>query len=122
MIPNIENINSESLFTDVTDLAGIVPPPSMTSLNNEKNYEFDDKNDLQFVLKNGIPKLKLSINSKIPDMISKRVDKIRVILSYENIVNISTETDKIIYEFFFNVNDYYDFNKRDKILKSKVLK
>jgi len=122
MTPNIENINRDNLSTDVTDLTGIVPLPSMSSLNNEKNYEFDDKNDLQFVLKNGIPKLKLSINSKIPDMISKRVDKIRVILSYENIVNISTETDKIIYEFFFNVNDYYDFNKRDKILKSKVLK
>jgi hypothetical protein len=119
---NIENISRNNLSPDEGFDPTTEQVSSMTSRNNEKNYDFDDKNDLQFVLKNGIPKLKLSINSKIPDMILKRVDKIRVILSYENIVNLSTETDKIVYDFFFNVNDYYDFNKRDKILKSKVLK
>jgi hypothetical protein len=89
-------------------------------LNKTRSYDFNEREDV-FVDKRGI---NIGLNINIPSALKRKIGAIKILVSYrqiKNINNISSKNNKIIEEFMFNINDYYDISKKQKIIENGFL-
>lgn len=125
MTIDIDKIIEKDVANDKSDKDIIEVPLDVVEYKNpEASYSFDPKNDVQIVQHHDTARIKMSINANIPAMINRNIKMIRVIISERILTKLKTdyEDNESLYDFHFNVYDYYDIRKKAEIAKTKRIK
>ena len=135
-ILDITNIQAVTLLTNNTinaassasgnsfnnSATSIATQEIITGTNNPKNYEFDPENDIQIVAVKEKKRLSMTLFSNVPQLLTRGIYKIKVLISHKEILNITSERESIISTIEYNVNDYYNSANHDDIIEDQYLK